>query len=81
MQPSSGPAPDKPWVGRRVYDFLFRFLGPAQLGAFDPQAETQPPDSSFACPVCGQPMSEHAYQQSAGRKRMTCPGPPLRAPR
>ena len=78
--PTTGPSPDKPWMGRRVYDFLFRFYGPANIGTFDPSVETRPADAKFACPSCGFPMDEHEYQQSAGRKRMTCPGPPLHPP-
>ncbi len=74
------PTADEPrgGFGRRVYAFLFRFLGPAQLGSQD-QPPTRPADQSFACPVCGHPMAEHTYSESDGRKRMVCPGPPLHA--
>ncbi len=74
---SDEPATDpRPWFGRRVYDFLFRFLGPAQLGSND-QPPTRAADQTYLCPVCGHEMSEHSYQVSDGRKRMTCPAPPL----
>ena len=75
----SAPSPagqDKPWIGQRVYNFLFRFLGPAELGSFD-QPATKAGDTSYTCPVCGHPMSEHTFQESRERKRMICPGPPL----
>ena len=72
------PAADgeRPWVGRRVYDFLFRFLGPAQLGS-EHEPETKPADGSFACPVCGHPMSEHTYVTTSVRRGIVCPAPPL----
>ena len=67
---------DRPWIGARVYAFLFRFLGPAQLGPAtqEPTAEADP---EFACPVCGRAMSEHTWTQDAGRRRMVCPAPPI----
>ena len=70
------PTEPKPSFGQRIYNFLFRFLGPAQLGSFD-QPETRPADASYHCPVCGHPMSEHTYITTPERKRMVCPGPPL----
>jgi len=72
------PNPDvpKPWLGQRIYNFLYRFFGPAELGSFD-EPETAPADETYHCPVCGHPMSEHEYTTTAGRRRMTCPAPPL----
>ena len=67
---------ERPWLGRRVYDFLFRFLGPAQLGS-EQEPETQPADASYACPVCGRPMSEHTYVTTSVRRGIVCPAPPL----
>ncbi|GAB3600648.1 hypothetical protein GCM10027446_34110 [Angustibacter peucedani] len=64
------------WLGARVYAFLFRFLGPAQLGS-QQQPPTGQPDPQFACPVCGHPMAEHTWVEDAGRRRMYCPAPPL----
>jgi hypothetical protein len=72
----SDPSTPKPWLGQRIYNFLFKFLGPAQLGTFD-DAEPRPADASYRCPVCGHAMSEHSYTQTADRKRMVCPAPPL----
>jgi hypothetical protein len=66
----------KPPFRRRLYAFLFRFLGPAQLGSSE-QPETGPADASYACPVCGRPMSEHTYTSVAERRRVICPAPPL----
>ena len=60
----------------RTYRFLFRFLGPAQLGS-GTETETAPPDPDYACPICGRPMSEHTWIEDAGRRRMYCPAPPL----
>jgi hypothetical protein len=59
----------------RVYRFLFRFLGPAQLGS-DAEPPTAEPDPEFVCPICGHPMSEHSWIEDAGRRRMYCPAPP-----
>ena len=67
--------PKRP-LRQRVYAFLFRFLGPAQLGSSE-QPETGPADASYACPVCGRPMSEHTYTSVAERRRVICPAPPL----
>ena len=67
---------DRPWFGARVYNFLFRFLGPAQLGPAS-HAPTAEADPEFACPVCGAPMSAHSWTPDAGRRRMVCPQPPL----
>jgi hypothetical protein len=69
-----GP-PEKPRksFGQRVYDFLFRFLGPAQLGRPD---EPPPPvvdPSTTTCPRCGRPMTEHTYVETAQRRRLRCP--------
>ncbi len=68
-------AGDRPWLGARVYAFLFRFLGPAQLGS-DHDPATRQPDPQFACPVCERPMDEHRWTVDAGRRRMRCPVPP-----
>lgn len=63
---------ERPWWGARVYAFLFRFLGPAQLGSTE-DPETAAPDPQFSCPMCGQPMAEHTWHEDAGRRRMYCP--------
>jgi hypothetical protein len=67
---------DKPWIGARVYAFLFRFLGPAQIGP-STQEPTGAPDPEFSCPVCGHAMSEHSWTLDAGRRRMVCPTSPI----
>jgi hypothetical protein len=69
----------RPWIGARVYAFLFRFLGPAQLGS-ESEKPTAAPDPEFHCPVCGQPMSQHTWTLDAGRRRMVCPSPPQPLP-
>lgn len=66
----------RPGWWSRVYAFLFRFLGPAQLGS-DHEPGTGIPDPGFACPACGQPMSTHSWVEDAGRRRMYCPALPL----
>ncbi|MGN6300111.1 MAG: hypothetical protein ACTHN8_03355 [Angustibacter sp.] len=63
---------ERPWWGARVYAFLFRFLGPAQLGSQD-EPETSAPDPEFTCPLCGHPMAEHTWHEDGGRRRMYCP--------
>jgi hypothetical protein len=56
----------------RVYNALFRVFGPAQLG--DPNEPPPPPPRRAApCPRCGQPMEEHGYVETAGRRRLRCP--------
>jgi hypothetical protein len=61
-----------PPFGARVYAFLFRFLGPADLG--DPN-EPLPAKIPVAapCPGCGKPMAEHTYVATPERKRLRCP--------
>ena len=58
------------WGG--VYAFLFRFLGPADLG--DPN---EPPPAKIPvaapCPRCHKPMAEHTYVDTPERKRLRCP--------
>jgi hypothetical protein len=66
---------DRPWLGARVYAFLMRFLGPAQLGSHT-EPQTSAADPQFACPVCGAPMARHTWTTDGGRRRMQCPGPP-----
>jgi hypothetical protein len=65
----------RPWWGARVYAFLFRFLGPAQLGSRH-DAETAAPDPQFSCPACGRAMAEHTWHVDGGRRRMYCPSGP-----
>jgi hypothetical protein len=65
-------SPDRLTFWGRAYKFLFRFLGPAQLG--DPN-EAPPGELPQAapCPGCGKPMAQHTYVQTPERKRMRCP--------
>jgi hypothetical protein len=62
----------RPSFWGRIYAFLFRFLGPADLG--DPN---EPPPGELPqagpCPRCGNPMAEHIYVSTPERKRMRCP--------
>ncbi|MDQ1627777.1 MAG: hypothetical protein QOI54_1521 [Actinomycetota bacterium] len=61
-------------LGDRIYNTLFRFLGPAQLGPYDePAKPVATPD--LPCPRCGAPMSEHTYVETRERKRLRCPAP------
>ena len=65
-------APSRSSIGQRIYRFLFRFLGPADLG--DPNEG--PPATAvraIVCPRCGRPMSEHSYIDTPERKRLRCP--------
>ena len=67
-----GTAPRSSSLGQRIYRFLFRFLGPAQLG--DPNEASPPPLPRAApCPRCGRPMEEHTYVEMPERKRLRCP--------
>ena len=66
---------ERPWLGARVYAFLFRFLGPAQLDSHE-QPPTSTPDPQFTCPACGRSMAEHTWIEDAGRRRMYCPATP-----
>jgi hypothetical protein len=59
-------------VLRRIEKFLFRFFGPAQLGAYDPAA---PPTVDARCVQCGRPMSLHTYVETPERRRLRCPLP------
>jgi hypothetical protein len=67
-----GPSHDQLTFWGRAYAFLFRFLGPAQLGDPDeaPPGELPP---AAPCPGCGKPMALHTYVETPERKRMRCP--------
>ncbi|GAB3692422.1 hypothetical protein [Angustibacter aerolatus] len=73
--PSDPPEAERPWLGRRVYRFLFRFMGPAQLGSWH-EPPTAPADGGYACPVCGAPMRDHDVVVTNGLRRLTCPRRP-----
>jgi hypothetical protein len=67
-----GPLPDQRSFWGRIYAFLFRFLGPAQLGDPDePPPATLP--QAAPCPGCGKPMEHHTYVETPQRKRLRCP--------
>jgi hypothetical protein len=53
---------------------LITLAGPAAVGPY----ETTPPPSTAeraerACPLCGQPMSEHTFDRSGVKPLMHCP--------
>src|SRR3954465_9179100 len=76
MAPSDESGPDGFW--QRIYAFLFRFLGPAQV---DPApAERPPSDADYACPACGRPMGEHEHTPGGGRPPAARPAPPAGRP-
>jgi hypothetical protein len=66
------PTQRKPSLWSRPYAFLFRFLGPADLG--DPN---EPPPGQLPlpapCPGCGKPMADHTYVETPQRRRLRCP--------
>ena len=41
------------WLNRK----LFPYLGPPQLGPWDPESNI--PESAHPCPICAHPMSDH----------------------
>lgn len=50
---------------------LIRLAGPASVGPYD--TEPEPVRTERACPLCGQPMSQHAFDRSGPKPLMTCP--------
>jgi len=69
-----------PWDGQKGFwaawnRFFYLFEGPAQLGTADGERPRVAPEER-ACPLCGRPMGEHAFDRSGpgGRTLMTCPG-------
>lgn len=50
---------------------LFPWIGPPPLGPYD-QPEQEVP-AGQACPLCGQPMSEHVIDRSGPRTQLYCP--------
>ena len=53
---------------------LIRLAGPAAVGPY----ETTPPPSvaeraERACPLCGNPMTEHTFDRSGPKPLMHCP--------
>lgn len=50
---------------------LIRVAGPASVGPYD--TEPEPMRTERACPICGQPMSAHAFDRSGPKPLMHCP--------
>jgi hypothetical protein len=69
--PSTATQRGRPFWGR-TYAFLFRFLGPADLGDPNEPPPGKPPVDG-PCPGCGEPMASHTYVETPGRRRMRCP--------
>ncbi len=63
---------NQPWWDR-LNRRLFPYLGPPPLGPYN--EEPLPPVAEKACPLCGNPMSEHSFARSQDHKstRMHCP--------
>ena len=53
---------------------LIRFAGPASVGPYE---ATPPPSAAEraerACPLCGEPMTQHTIDRSGPKPLMTCP--------
>ena len=67
-----------PWWDR-LNGMLMPYIGPPQLGPYN--EEPLPPTAAKACPICGQPMSEHEIERGEGRipTRIHCPELPADA--
>lgn len=50
---------------------LITIAGPASVGPYD--TEPEPVRTGRACPLCGHPMSAHAFDRSGPKPLMTCP--------
>jgi hypothetical protein len=60
-------------LGDRIYNALFYFFGPAQVGTRGrPEREPPPPDDP-TCVQCGQPMSLHRIVRGHGSSYPVCP--------
>jgi hypothetical protein len=59
------------WLNRR----LFPYLGPPPLGVVDTRSEETKAQAALAgaCPLCGNPMSEHVVDRSGVRTQLYCP--------
>ena len=73
---SSVPANDFEGGGffNRLNRRLFPYLGPPPLGPYDQPAPAAA--ASSACPLCGNPMSQHEFDRSGDQSRATrvyCP--------
>jgi len=71
--PNGAPEPvAKRSVGGRIYDFLFRFYGPASLG--DYHAPAAPKEIvEQPCSLCGKSFAAHTVERSAAINRLRCP--------
>lgn len=73
--------PDRPRLRARVaaaggwYRYLnanlIRIAGPASVGPYD--TEPEPDRAERACPLCGAPMSAHAFDRTGPKPLMHCP--------
>lgn len=58
----------------RFYDWmnekLYPFLGPADLGPYQPALEQT---TKALCPLCNQPMAEHYFDRSTADVVLYCP--------
>ena len=49
---------------------LLPYIGPPPLGPYD---EAPKPTTAPACPLCGEPMADHAIDRSGERTQLHCP--------
>ncbi|GGF35849.1 hypothetical protein [Subtercola lobariae] len=62
-------------VGNWLNGRLFPYLGPPPLGPFDTESAESKAQAALAraCPLCGNPMSEHVVDRSGERTQLYCP--------
>ncbi|CAL4859496.1 hypothetical protein [Microbacterium sp. MM2322] len=50
---------------------LIRYAGPASVGPYE--TEPEPIRTERACPLCGNPMSQHTFDRTGERPLIHCP--------
>ncbi len=68
------PFDGKPGFYNGFNRFIYRFTGPAQIGAGHPEAPYAPP-ADPRCPLCGRSMALHDIDRSGERTQLHCPAP------